>query len=242
MGRYMSGQEKIRLTLVEKHALTRGAFRALVDNWPDIEVVAEAASGRDALRLIAETGTDVVLLDLGLSKDGSEALELLSDLRKESQPARVIVLADGEDISSRVRAVVMGAVGVVLRDQTVGTLKKAIEKVHAGEVWLERTLTADVLRELAGQPRASEPDPSLAKINSLSERERETVGCVCQGLSNREIGERLAISEATVRHHLTSIYNKLGLQNRLELVIFAYHNNLNIPNRQVLLNGQDANN
>jgi len=230
----MPGKDNIRVILVEKHTLTRGAYRALVDSWPNTEVVAEAGSGGEALSLVAENHPDVMLLDLSLGVNGSESADLLSDLRKRGHHARVIVLADGEDISSRVRAVVMGAVGVVLRDQSVGTLKKAIEKVHEGEVWLERALTANVLRELSGQPSTSEPDPSTVKIKSLSERELEIVECICQGLSNREAGERLAISEATVRHHLTSIYNKLGLQNRLELVIFAYHNNLNNPDRRTL--------
>src|SRR4051795_9598469 len=104
----MPGQNNIRVILVEKQALTRGAYRALVDGWPETEVVGEAGSGGQALSLVAEVGPDVVLLDLSIGESGSEALELLADLRKVGHPARVIVLANGEDISPRLRAVVMG--------------------------------------------------------------------------------------------------------------------------------------
>jgi two-component system nitrate/nitrite response regulator NarL len=237
----MPSQDNIRVLLVEKHALTRGAFRALISGWPAMEVVAEAEAGGEALGLVAEDHPDIVLLDLSLGENSSEAFSLLTDLRKGGYQARVIVLADGEDISCRVQAVVLGAAGVVLRDQSVGILKKAIEKVHAGEVWLERTLTASVLREMAGQSSTREPDPGVVKLNSLSDREREIVERVCESLSNREIGHRLAISEATVRHHLTSIYNKLGIQNRLELVIFAYDNDLGSARPRALNNNHRVN-
>jgi two-component system nitrate/nitrite response regulator NarL len=228
-------QADIRVLLVEKQALVRDALRALVNAWPGIEVVGEAESGGEATLLLAESHPDVLLLDLSLGTDGSDALELLTHLRKVHHHARVIVLADDRDLPRPVEAVLMGAAGVVLRNQTGSVLKKAIEKVHAGEVWLGRTLTASVLRELAGPRSAHDSDPNTAKINSLSGREREIVRRVCTGLTNRDIGERLSISEATVRHHLTSIYNKLSLLNRLELVIFAYGNGLDKPDRQLLL-------
>jgi len=185
--------------------------------------------------MVAESHPDGVLLDLDLDEERAEtdsgALELLGNLRKSDYQPHVIVLADPEDTSRCMQAVLLGAVGVVLRDQTGSVLKKAIEKVQAGEVWLERSLTANVLREFTGPSSLRNRDPNVARINSLSGREREVVALVCEGLANRDIGARLAISEATVRHHLTSIFNKIAVQNRLELVIFAYRHNLNRPDK-----------
>jgi two-component system nitrate/nitrite response regulator NarL len=225
----MNTDSRIRILLVESHTLLRDALQALISGWPTTEVIAASGLRDEALLLVAESRPDVVVLDLGLGEQGSDALPLLTDLRKNGHPARIIVLAGDSDTSRRVQAVLLGAAGVVRRDQDGIILRKAIEKVHAGEVWLERTLTARVLHELAGGSRAEEPDPKATRIISLSKRERELVTLASTGLSNRDIAQRLAISEATVRHHFTSIFDKLGVKNRIELVIFAYQQGLDRP-------------
>ena len=114
----MTIQHNIKLLLTEKQALQRDAFRALVDSWPGIDVVGETGSGEEALRLVAESQPDVLLLDLDLGTDGDDALQLLSELRKDHQHLRVIAVAGDGDVSQRVQAILMGAVGVVVRNQT----------------------------------------------------------------------------------------------------------------------------
>jgi DNA-binding NarL/FixJ family response regulator len=115
----------------------------------------------------------------------------------------------------------------VLKDQAAEVVIKAIEKVHRGEVWLDRTLTASVLSERTREARDQQED--LARIASLTEREREIVALVCQGLRNKQIAEKLFISAATVRNHLTSVLSKLELSNRVELAMYAYRQRLAKP-------------
>jgi len=116
---------------------------------------------------------------------------------------------------------ILGAMGVVLKEHAPDVLIKAIEKVHAGEIWLDRPTMGRMLREMTGKDE-KEIDPELTKIESLTQREREVVALIAEGLKNRQIGERLFISETTVTHHLSSIYSKLGVSDRLELVIYAF--------------------
>ena len=124
------------------------------------------------------------------------------------------------------KAVRLGAKGLVLKDTPIEVLTKAIEKVYAGEVWLDRTTTATVLEELSRKKDAQQLDPEEVKIDALTQREREVINAVGEGLKNKQIGERLFISDVTVRHHLTSVYGKLGVTDRLELVIYAYRHGL----------------
>jgi DNA-binding NarL/FixJ family response regulator len=124
----------------------------------------------------------------------------------------------------------LGALGVVRKDQAASVLLKAIERVHAGEAWLDRTMVARVLSDLA-RPAEPPSNPEAAAIASLTDRECQVIQLICEGLQNKLIADRLAISEATVRHHLTSIFSKLRLNSRLELVIYAYQHDLARPPR-----------
>jgi DNA-binding NarL/FixJ family response regulator len=115
--------------------------------------------------------------------------------------------------------------GLVLKEQAPEVLLKAIEKVYAGEVWIERAMLASVLDEVV-MGRARPAGAEERRISALTERERTVIALVGQGLKNKQIGERLAISETTVRHHLSSIFDKLGVESRLELMIFAHRHGL----------------
>jgi DNA-binding NarL/FixJ family response regulator len=119
--------------------------------------------------------------------------------------------------------------GLVLKDKAAEVLIKAIETVHSGEVWLDGSLTASVISEISSVDKSRRPDPEAEKIRSLTGREREIVGLVCEGLKNKHIADRLFISEATVRNHLTSILSKLGLSDRFELALYAYRHHLARP-------------
>jgi DNA-binding NarL/FixJ family response regulator len=135
------------------------------------------------------------------------------------------VLTATASAQAKQEAVSAGAMGIVPQEQSAQVLFKAIECVQAGEIWIERSLAASVLRDKT-RPRPQNPNDPQLRIGTLSEREREVIVFICEGLKNQAIAEKLFISEATVRHRLTSIFEKLRVSDRLELVIFAYHHGL----------------
>ncbi|HUS14050.1 MAG TPA: response regulator transcription factor [Chloroflexia bacterium] len=223
----MSGSSTIRVLLVDDHAVVRAGLRMLIESAANLTVVGEAGNQRTALELVAQAQPDIVLLDLDLG--GASSLEFLPALIAAAPAARVLILTGLSDPAQHERAVRLGAVGVVRKDQAGEVLIQAIQKVLAGEVWLDRAMIARVLTTMARPAQAAPPSPEAAKNASLTDRECDVIGLICMGLPNRQIGDRLAISETTVRHHLTSIFNKLGLSSRLELVIYAYRHGLTKP-------------
>ncbi len=219
----------IRILLVDDHTIVRSGLRMLISSEPGLEVVGEADGRASALDSSARLQPDIILLDLDLG--GESSLDFLPDLLANVPQARVILLTGTRNPDEHVRAVRLGAMGVVLKEQAAEVLIRAIQKVHAGEAWLDPTLTARLLTGMAPGRGARQVDPEAIKIAALTDREREVIALICEGLQNKTIGQRLFISETTVRHHLTSIFSKLGLENRLELVIYAYRHGLAQPPR-----------
>ena len=140
--------------------------------------------------------------------------------------ARVLIPTGLRDPDIHRQAVSLGARGLGLKEKAVEILLQAIRKVHAGEVWIERTMMANVLDEMSRARMALQFDPEVARIASLTARERDVIALIGQGLKNRQLAERLGISETTVRHHLTVIFSKLEVTDRLELVVYAYRPSL----------------
>ena len=201
--------------------LARLGLRAQIGKDPSIEVVGEAADHTGALRLAMEKAPDVILL--GLNTGGESGLRLLPQLIWAAPQARVIVVTGVLDFEAHWRAIEGGAVGLMLRRDVVEHVACAVKQVYIGDVWFNRSMMLRVIRRMAApRPAAKKPDPEVAKINSLTEREREVISLIGEGLKNRAVGDRLCISETTVRHHLTSIFAKLEVADRLELVIYAY--------------------
>lgn len=219
----------IHILLVDDHSIVRSGLRMLIGSEPGLEVVGEADGRASALDSSARLQPDIILLDLDLGGDSS--LDFLPDLLANVPQGRVILLTGTRNPDEHVRAVRLGAMGVVLKEQAADVLVRAIQKVHAGEAWLDPTLTARLLTGMAPGRGAKQVDPETVKIAALTDREREVIALICEGLQNKTIGQRLFISETTVRHHLTSIFSKLGLENRLELVIYAYRHGLAQPPR-----------
>jgi DNA-binding NarL/FixJ family response regulator len=148
-------------------------------------------------------------------------------LLRELVTARVVVLTALEELDAHLRAMECGASGVVMKDQAPEVLVEAIRAVHLGEAWIGRSITAAAIAKLSRvRAQAERVDPELAKIAQLTAREREIVAIVAQGYNGHRIAAELNISEATVRHHITSILSKLGLSNKLELAVYAFHNKL----------------
>ena len=225
----MSGSvaEDIRILIIDDHVIVRAGLRMLIGNQEGMIVIGEAGTRVDAIALASHEQPDIILLDLDMGNENG--LDFLRELLAAAAGARVVILTGVRDPEVHRRAVHLGAMGLVFKDKAAEVLLKAIEKVHAGEVWLDRSLTASVLSEMlhAGESKLANPDAD--KIASLTGREREILGLVCEGLKNKHIGERLFISEATVRNHLTSILSKLGLSDRFELALYSYRQHLAKP-------------
>jgi DNA-binding NarL/FixJ family response regulator len=201
----------------------------LIESQHGMAVIGEAANGSDARAIAAQEQPDIILLDLKLRDE--HGADILADLFEAAPTTRVILLTGVSNLIEQRRAVSLGAMGLVLKEQAAEVLVKAIEKVYAGEVWLDRTMLATVLSQLTRGRELGKADVDSARIATLTDREREVIALVCEGLQNKTIGQRLYITETTVRHHLTAIFDRLRVTNRLELVIYAYRNNLVTPPR-----------
>lgn len=216
----------IRVFLLGEHALIRAGLKMLIESRAGLTVVGEAATYSDA-RAAGLRQADIIVLDSDLDRDTS--LDFLNEMVASAKPARILVLTGTADLESHYCAVRLGAMGVVVKERPADVLVKAIEKVHAGEIWLDRSAIARVLRGLSSGNGDSSGDIDDARIASLTERERNVIAVIGEGLKNKQIAERLFISETTVRHHLSSIFEKLGVSDRLELLVYAYRHKLAKP-------------
>jgi two-component system, NarL family, nitrate/nitrite response regulator NarL len=174
-------------------------------------------------------GPDVILADLDSGRE--HPVTWISTVLERLKESKVLVLTSNCDQKLYRRLARLGAVGVVSKSQAVDFLIKAIERVHAGELWLEHSTVAGLIRGITGSTSGAAIDSEAAKIATLTRREREIIDCVGEGLDVTAIATQLFISETTVRHHLTSILDKLGLQDRFNLAFYAYRHGLAAPPR-----------
>jgi DNA-binding NarL/FixJ family response regulator len=219
--------QSIRVLIIDDHGIVRAGLRMLLESQPGITVVGEAATCVEALELATREQPDIIVLDLDLG--GENAVESMPALLHAAREARILILTGVRDSETHRQAIRHGAMGLVLKEKAAVTLLQAIAKVRAGEVWLEPTMIARVLGDLTRSQTSLRTSPEAAKIATLTEREREVITLIGEGLRNKHIAERLYISEATVRHHLTSIFAKLDVADRFELAIYAYQHGLAKP-------------
>jgi DNA-binding NarL/FixJ family response regulator len=217
----------IRILIVDDHAILRQGLRMLIEDQPGMAVIGEAGNREDAIEIARREQPEIILLDLDLG--GQNGLELLPEFISISGETRIIVLTGVRDPEVHHRAIAFGAIGLVFKEQAGEVLVKAIEKVHSGEVWFDRALIATALTKMSRSKEGKKDEAEAARIASLTEREKEVITLVARGLNRRQMAEKLFISEATVRNHLTSILNKLGVSDRLELAFYAYRNGLAKP-------------
>ena len=214
--------ESITVLVADDHAIFRDGLRQLLEAEDDITVVGEARSGAECVALAQRLKPAIILLDLKMSPvDGLEVLTQLQGAGVESRP---IVLTASEDEQDYVEAVRRGARGIVLKAAASDRLLEGIRKVYRGEMWIDQRVAADVMKAM------SDPRPvTRAERAQLTAREQEIVSLVAQGFRNKEIADKLSISEQTVKNHLHNIFDKLGVSDRLELALYAIHHKIARP-------------
>ncbi|WKZ35163.1 MAG: response regulator transcription factor [Anaerolineales bacterium] len=205
--------DKIRILIADDHAIVREGLRALLATEPDLELLAEATDGVQAVDKARALKPDVILLDLMMPRmDGVEAI---AEIKKDWQEARIIVLTSFSDDEKVFSAIRSGALGYLLKDSSPQDLLHAIHTVGNGEGFLSPTIASKVMREINQPPKLPPTkDP-------LTERENEILQLVAQGLTNDQIAEQLVVSERTVRTHVSNILAKLQLANRTQAALYA---------------------
>lgn len=211
--------QPIRIVIADDHPIFRDGLRRLLESEPDLKVIGEAPDGAEAVKLARQLKPEILLLDLAMPRHpGLEALRELSSGTAGS--VRVILLTAAAEKAQIVEALQLGARGVVLKDSATQLLLKAIHTVMAGEYWVGRESVSNLVQYLRTLVQSSGEEARQKKFG-LTPRELEIVSTVVAGYSNKEIAEYCKISEDTVKHHLSNIFDKLGVSTRLELALFA---------------------
>ncbi|WP_267717006.1 response regulator [Streptomyces sp. CoH17] len=213
----------IRVMLVDDQVLLRTGFRMVLAAQPDMEVVAEAGDGVEALQVLRSTAVDVVLMDVRMPK--LDGVETTSRICVDPDAPKVLILTTFDLDEYAFSALKAGASGFMLKDVPPGELLAAIRSVHSGDAVVAPSTTRRLLDRFAPMLPATGQEPRQ-ELQRLTEREREVMVLVAQGLSNGEIAARLVLSEATVKTHVGRILTKLGLRDRVQVVVLAYETGL----------------
>jgi DNA-binding NarL/FixJ family response regulator len=216
----------IRVVLADDQALVRAGFRALLDAQDDIEVVGEASDGDEAVRLVRRLTPDVVLMDIRMpGTDGLAATRTIAGDDRLSD-ARIVILTTFELDEYVFEAIRAGASGFLVKDTEPVELLRAVRAVAGGDALLSPSVTRRLIGEFASRTRDARPAPAL---DVLTDREREVMTLVAEGLTNDEIAERLYVSPMTAKTHVSRAMVKLGARDRAQLVVFAYESGLVRP-------------
>jgi len=213
--------KRLRLLLVDDHAVVRVGLRTLLNDEPDLEVVAEAGTAAEAIRLSAYLEPDVVLMDIRLpDRTGIDACRAI----RRNSHSQVLILTSYADEELVTEAVTAGAAGYVLKQLSTDELLQAVRAVGDGDAVLDPKVTKLVLKRM----RQTERSTAAAAFRNLSERELQVLALITEGKSNAEIAKELVLSTITVRNHVSTILGKLGLSNRIEAAIYAVRNHIDI--------------
>jgi DNA-binding NarL/FixJ family response regulator len=203
---------RIRVLIADDHPVVRQGLRVLLEVQEDMDVVGEAPDGPDVARLAAELAPDVILLDLKMP--GMKGTDVIADLAARRIPARTLVLTSVTDPAAAQAAVQAGAAGFLYKDVDPDALVRAIRSVHDGNLLLSPEAAGPLIRRGAGRDAAG-------RLAALTGREREVLGQITRGRSNREIARALNVAEKTVKTHVSSVLAKLGVQDRTQAALYA---------------------
>jgi two-component system, NarL family, nitrate/nitrite response regulator NarL len=211
--------DPIHVVIADDHPILRDGLRKLLEAEDDFAVVGIAVDGHEAVEITRRTTPNILLLDL--SMPGMPGLEVLRELRQTPLPTRTLVLTASIDRDEIVTAMKLGARGLVMKHSATELLMKAMRTVMAGQYWIGRESVGEIVETLQ-----ADADAATEQKFGLTPRELEIVSAVKAGLSNREIATQFGVSPETVKHHLSKIFDKLGVVNRLELALFAISHHL----------------
>ncbi|WP_077370055.1 response regulator [Anaerosalibacter sp. Marseille-P3206] len=214
-------KKKIAVMLVDDHKLLRQGLKQILELEEDINVVAQAGDGEEAIEKAQKYNPDIILLDINMPKvNGIETLRRLKDLGINS---KIIILTIYDDREYLFETMKIGASGYVLKDSDADSLIKAIEDVNDGKTYIQPSIASALVGEINEK---NKKDGDYAKIESLTKREYEVLTLVAEGLNNKEIASKLFISEKTVKNHVSNIFKKIKVNDRIQAAIFAFKNNI----------------
>ena len=210
----------INVVLIDDHVMVREGIKQLLELDGDVKVVGCAGDGLEGLRVVEETKPDVILLDINMPN--MNGISFLAKLNQTQSKKKVLVLTIHNEIEYLYKALDYDVDGYVLKDSELSILKKAILSIHVGEKYYQEELAPLVIDYNKGKKKTND----LELIQKLTEREIQVLTLVTKGINNREIGEQLEISEKTVKNHLSSIFKKIGINDRTLATVFAIKNNI----------------
>ena len=216
-------ERSVRIAIADDHPIFRDGLRRLLESEPNLQVVGEASDGRQAIELVKSTKPDILLLDVAMPN--LPGLEALRELSEAKDPVYVIILTASIERPQMLQALQLGARGIVLKESATQVLMKSLVAVMEGSYWVGKDSVPD-LKELVLKDMPMTEEHSPGEKYGLTRREMQMVAAIVEGSSNRDIAVKFGVREDTVKHHLTSIFSKLGVTTRLELALFALEHKL----------------
>ena len=208
----------VKVILADDHSMIREGLKQLLELTGDIQVVGEAADGIECLNLLKKVKADILLLDINMPN--MNGLQVLDKISKTQTTIKVLMLTVHNEIEYLIKAIDIGADGYLLKDAGSAELKKAILSIYQGEKYIQPELTPLLNQKLV------EKESDLDKLHSLTKREVQILKLIAEGLFNKEIGDRLNISERTVKNHVFNLFKKIGAADRTQAAVFAIRNNV----------------
>lgn len=219
----------IRVLIADAQPIVLEGLRSVLSQLQSVQIVGEAMDGMETIDKTVHLDPDIVLMDLKLPR--IDGLTVLRSIQTRAPRSKVVLFTSTDHKEEFVEAMKLGCSGILLKEAATGLIEKSIQKVNAGEIWLDSTTTAAVIRQFAAPMESPAPHlngkPSRERAQ-LSQREREIIVLIAQGYKNKEIAEKMFITEQTVKNHLHNVFDKLGVSDRLELALYAIHNSLHV--------------
>ena len=227
----MSSAQPIRLLIADGHPIVLEGLRSVLSHLANLQVVGEASDGMEAIEKTVSLDPDIVLMELKLPR--VDGLTVLRSIQARAGRSKVILFSSSENKEEFVEAMKLGCSGILSKDSSITLIEKSIQKVYAGEIWLDSNTTAAVIRQFASPTdfpavHGTGNGKATRERAQLSQREREIIILIAQGYKNKEIAEKMFITEQTVKNHLHNVFDKLGVSDRLELALYAIHNSLHL--------------